>query len=1066
MNSAIITTLILLCTFFAGAAELEFTIDLNDTNALPSGLYKAVNDAYELNLSGLKLLDKNNLDGALKLFNDAIVKLPEYDDAINNRGVVYYRKGLISEAQKIWEELASRNPEYSIASYNIALVYLHDRQYSSAERLLERALKFNKNFVEAWVRYGYLLIQSGNNEKGLDALKKAYKISPDFQDSWSFLAHGLVMSGDTAEALAILKKKEPNPEALKMHGMIEATRRNYTAATDLLSRAVSAGAQPSILVDLASVHVENGKCKDAIATFRKYFALGIVHEADAWLMAGIAAKECNDLAQSEYYFEQGVKQYPQDAILRYNLGQVYFHLKKGDDAEEVWSGLADTMADPSLYYLRAMNAERKNKLDIAEKFIKKAISMDERAEYEDFLGVIYHKKGNDQAAEEQFRKALKKNGELRSAQLNLALISRKGQDLTAAMEPLEQKLKNCDSDSCADLAVQLSILYYHSKMVNKAIDLLNSVKENEKDETVYRHLAIYYKDLNDWNKAISTLENASKRIVLETQTEYELAEAYLLAGMYKKAVDKFNSLLPKWTQNPWRLHYQTGYAYLEQNDLVKAKEYFEKSMKSKNDNVAARGLLAFVLNRLGNVDDARKLWEKNLKDDPNNPSLWINMGLSYEKDEKYADALEYYKKAATIKNDLELQINVGNAYMGIGRYTEAYEAYNQALSSSKRDLAAYNIFLVARKKKDRERADKMIGILTNEFGSSLYTKRANAELSLWNADTVKAISILENITDKDDADWLSLALLYASKGNKDKANSCLARVQSDAQNQKAIDNVRAQVAFTDGNFDQALTIMKSSGDTSFVTQYNIALTAYNAKRFSDALQIAQRLGKSAAGADKADICRLAGNSAFALKQWQLARQWYLQLSNVDVRNPVVQFNLAVAAYNLNEIEEAWKYYQRAREMDPALFNKDIEAKYQRTQNSNTTAVVVDTVDTWYNKAVDFQTAGDDSSAEKFYLKVVAKDPLYSLAWNNLGAIYGKRGDIDNAEKSYFKAVEKKHDMPETYANLVNLYIELEEFTKARQWILKGIGHNPESQLLVEIREKISAAELNADKNKK
>ena len=52
--------------------------------------------------------------------------------------------------------------------------------------------------------------------------------------------------------------------------------------------------------------------------------------------------------------------------------------------------------------------------------------------------------------------------------------------------------------------------------------------------------------------------------------------------------------------------------------------------------------------------------------------------------------------------------------------------------------------------------------------------------------------------------------------------------------------------------------------------------------------------------------------------------------------------------------------------------------------------------------------------------------------------YGKRGEIDNAEKAYFKAVEKKHDIPESYANLVNLYIELEEFSKARQWIIKGI----------------------------
>lgn len=1058
MKAILVAGIALLLCAYVNAVEMEFSVDINDTNGLPSAIIKAVNEAYDINMKGLELLEKKNLDAAMKLFDQALTILPDYDDAINNKGVVYYRKGLISDAQKTWELLASKKPDYAVASYNIGLVYIHEHQYDAAERLFERALKANKSFVEAWVRYGYLQMQTGKKEKGLESLKKAFKIAPDHEDAWSFLAYGLILNGDTLNALTILKKKEPNSEALKLHGLIEASRKNYSLATELLSKSVSQGGNPSILIELASVQVENDKCKDALVTLKKYFSMNIAHESDSWLLAGIAAKECNDLAQSAYYFEQGVKAFPQDAILRYNLGQVYFHLKKGENAEDVWSGMSDTLQDPSLFYLRAMNARRSNKFNDAEKFVKKAIAMDERAEYDDFLGVVYHLKGDSKAAAELFKKALALNPELKSAQLNLALITRSGEDLGAVIKPLEQQLKKCTGDSCSDLALQLSILYYHSRIIDKAIAVLDAVKEADKDELIYRHMAIYYKENHDWNKAIITLETASKRLVLEPQTEYELAESYLLNGMYQKAIERFNTLLPRWGQNPWRLYYQIGYAFLEQNELTKAKEFFEKSMKSKSDNVAARGLLAFVLNRMGNVDDARLLWEKNLKDDPTNASLWINMGLSYERDGKYAEALEYYKKASMLKNDKELQINVGNALMGLERYTEAFEAYGQALSSAKRDLAAYDIFLVARKKKERDRADKMLGILTQEFALSSFTKRASAEMSLWNADTSKAVSILENLNDKDESDWLTLAMLYALKGNKTKSQSCLDKVPSGPQFQKTIDNVKAQMAFSDGDYDQALQIIKSSGDTSFVTQYNMAISAYNAKKFSDALLIAQRLAKSSSGTDHTDVCRVAGNSAFALKQWQIARQWYLQLSNIDARNPVVQYNLAVAAYNLNEIGESWKYYQRARELDSSIFNKDIEAKYNSPQSKSTSGVVVDTVDLWYNKAVDFQTAGDDSSAEKFYKKIVEKDSLYSLAWNNLGAIYGKRGEIENAEKAYFKAVEKKHDIPESYANLVNLYIELEEFSKARQWIIKGLGHNPDSQLLMEIKEKISVSE--------
>jgi Flp pilus assembly protein TadD len=114
-------------------------------------------------------------------------------------------------------------------------------------------------------------------------------------------------------------------------------------------------------------------------------------------------------------------------------------------------------------------------------------------------------------------------------------------------------------------------------------------------------------------------------------------------------------------------------------------------------------------------------------------------------------------------------------------------------------------------------------------------------------------------------------------------------------------------------------------------------------------------------------------------------------------------------------------------------------------------------------AVDLQNEGKDSAAEKIYLRIVAKEKYHSQAWNNLGALYGARGDIDNAEKAYFKAVEKKHDIPETYANLVNLYIELEEFVKARQWIIKGLGHNPGNEILTALREKLLEAEKAAKK---
>jgi protein O-GlcNAc transferase len=1049
----------------AMAVEFNFEIDSIGGEALTARIMKAASEADAWNRKGLDAIDKNDLSTAMSCFDEALKIFPNYSDAINNRGVVKFRKGEIGSAREIWEKLASQDPGYAIASYNLSLIYLHDRQLDAATRLLERALKANKQLIEAQVRLGAILLDKGEKRKALEQLRKAYKMGSTHPDAWSYYSYALVENGDTAEAVSVLKKYSDKPEALQLLGRIESSRRNNAAAKNYLSQAVNKGADPSVLIELAGAQVDGKNCKEALQTLSVYFDKNIAHAADAFILAGIAAKECGDVAASQEYFEKGIGKFPHDGILRYNLGQVYFLRKNFAKAEATWKGLSDTLQDPSLLYLRALNAQRSGDLASAESLIKKALGFDDRAEFHDFLGVVYYKKGNKKQSEEEFRKALKMNPGLRSAQLNLALCTRSPGELSSAVDALEQKLSACSGETCADLAFQLAVLYYYQKETDKAIATLAAVKESDRDERIYRNLALFYREQHNWNKAIATLETAVKKIVTEPQTDYELAETYLLAGYYPKAIERFSLLIPKWQQNPWRLYYQLGYAYMEQNDLAKAKECFEKSLNRKKDNVASRGLLAYVYNREGNVSQARALWRKNLNDDPSNAALWVNMGLSLERDGKYEEALAHYKKAAELKrNDPQIQVNIGNVYTSAGQYADALEAYKQALNSPKRETAQYNIFLVYAKKRDKEQAQKTLTLLEQEFPSSANTVRGRSEMALWNGDTAKALSLLEGITDKEGGDWITMAHICALSGKSQKAREYLAKAPKEAQWDKERSMVRAEIAFGNGNYQEVIRAVRESHDTSLVAQYNLALSYYNLKQYRDALSAAELLVPRAMGKDRADFCRLAGNSAFGLKLWKNALQWYLQLSNVEARSAIVQYNLAVASYNLGDVENSWKYYERARELDPAIKNADIEKRYAAKNGQMAGQPVVDPTDSIYNAAVDLQSAGNDSAAEKLYLQVIAKDPLYSLAWNNLGAIYGKWGEIGKCEQSYQKAIEKKHDIPETYANLVNLYIELEDFSKARKWLIKGQGHNPESEVLKDLQKKIADAE--AKKGKK
>ncbi len=1049
-------------SFFHGAAfEFDLEFDFRSEEGLPAAIIKAVDEAYEKNMSGLRALEKDDYRAAMSYFDEALDVYPMYSDAINNRGVVYFRRGDVTSAKKVWKGLAESDPGYAVGLYNLGLLAIHEGYYAQARDYLEAALKQNRRFVEAMVRLGLVHLKLGNKSEGLNRLSRAYRVAPDQQDVWNFYSYGLIAAGDTSAAVKVLEAAGEHRDAFVQLGRIAGVRENHDEAWRYLARAIEMGAESSVLLDLATVQLEAGSCRDALNSFDRFFSHNKQRSADAFLMAGVSAKECGDLTGAQDFFEQGIQFFPRDPLLRYNLGQLYFNRSQFQEAEAIWEVISDSLREPSLYYMRALNANRLGNQELAKKLVKQALAMDRRADFYDLQGVIYHAMGDSVKSVESFRTALQIDPDLRSAQLNLAIGTKSSQEIASAIADFKEQLDHCTGRGCTEVALQLSLMHYYNRDLDEAITALESVKEEYRNESIYRHMGIYYRELNNFDRAMELLQNAVTRFVVEVRTEYELAETYLLAGYPSRAAELIRNIIPRWRENPWRLYYQLGYAYLEQNDLGSARDAFERSLNANRANVAARGLLAFVLNRMGEVEEARALWQRNLRDDPDNPVLWINMGLSFEQEGRFSDALGYYQRAQMQQpGNQGLQINIGNVYMGMEKYREALHAYSRALNSDKRDLAAYNIFLLAQRTNELGRAGEMLAILSAEFSHSIHTRRAQAEMDYWEGDTLRALGILESLEEKDYYDWFALARIYASQGNRGKAQHALSELPGGAYWDPKKTWVMASIAFHTGDYHRALALFQQTGDTSFVARYNMALSAYNGESYEEALSMAEVLVKEAVAKDRIDVCRLAGNAAFALELWEKAKIWYRQLSNMESGNPMVLYNLAVAHYNLDEVEQAYVFYQRARELDDTIENRDIENRYRSMMEPAVASGGLsgfDTLDIVYNEAVAVQNAGDDTAAERMYLDIVKEDPRYSLAWNNLGVIYGTRGEIDKAEAAYLKALERRFDLPQTYANIVNLYLAVGSIKEARHWAMVGLGHNPESELLQELEQQVMEA---------
>ena len=500
---------------------------------------------------------------------------------------------------------------------------------------------------------------------------------------------------------------------------------------------------------------------------------------------------------------------------------------------------------------------------------------------------------------------------------------------------IKAEADTCASE-CEEVILRLSLLYYKSQKMDQALSVLEKVPLKSRTEKIYRAMGFYLSELQRFDEAISVLQKAKKDLVIEQRTEMQLIDYSIKAGHASMAIDALKELAPFWDGNPWRLYYQLGYLSFEQNKLEAAQRYFEKSIACTYNNPAARGMLAFVYNKIGNSKKARALWEQTITQDPNNPVLWINLGLLHDEKGEYKEAVLSYEKAYALDtSNKALCLNIGNAYAALNRHLEARLSYSKALNSSQRELAAYNIFISRQKEGAFKNAEEMLKILEIEFPQSPYTQRARSEKCLADKDTAEAASILEAIPDKNDEDFAILAFLSITRQKIDSAKKYIERLPKTKGWNATNLQLRASLLFAQGDYNGSYSLFEALHDTSFATAYNMALSAYNAKRYGETIRIANNFLTAVKGENRISICYLAGNAYFAQKKWEQALQMYTPLSVFSSKNALLQYNIAVAYYNLDKIEQAWKYYKAARDLDTNLKSPDIEMKYLWFVNKQT-----------------------------------------------------------------------------------------------------------------------------------
>ena len=200
---------------------------------------------------------------------------------------------------------------------------------------------------------------------------------------------------------------------------------------------------------------------------------------------------------------------------------------------------------------------------------------------------------------------------------------------------------------------------------------------------------------------------------------------------------------------------------------------------------------AFELHKNGSLQEAKKIYEEILEENPNDFNCLHHLGLIAKKNEEYLSAFELISKAISINpNSAAAHYNLGNILQGLNRIKDAIVSYDKAIAI-KPDYELYNVrgkahYEINQLEECLESYDQSIKLKPDDFVA--YCNRGLALVGLKKtkegiASYDKAIQINSNFIDAIYNRGLALRIL---RKNKDSIEAFKAVIQIEPNHLKSL----------------------------------------------------------------------------------------------------------------------------------------------------------------------------------------------------------------------------------------------------------------------------------------
>ncbi|MBI4690448.1 MAG: tetratricopeptide repeat protein [Nitrospirae bacterium] len=128
---------------------------------------------------GIALRDKGLIDKAIEHYMTSIILKPDYAQAYNNLGnIYYYNKHLPSKAIEFYKTALTLKPNYADAYYNLGYAYENEGLIEDAIKCYTSALKVTPDDADIHFNLGFIYLKAGHIEMASNELKNVLQINP------------------------------------------------------------------------------------------------------------------------------------------------------------------------------------------------------------------------------------------------------------------------------------------------------------------------------------------------------------------------------------------------------------------------------------------------------------------------------------------------------------------------------------------------------------------------------------------------------------------------------------------------------------------------------------------------------------------------------------------------------------------------------------------------------------------------------------------------------------------------------------------------------------------------